>query len=100
MLTYYPQINPEWLLFGKGSMLRKGGSPAEAPDHNSAGKEEHVTEQESPAKPLPPVKKPESPVTREAGNKTAGDTFRSPEQVVLLFDDGTFRTYSSQKSDS
>ncbi|MBW6460169.1 MAG: helix-turn-helix domain-containing protein [Bacteroidales bacterium] len=69
ILTSYPDINPDWLLLGKGEIFRK---PLDNDDI-------HET----------PRARSEDPVEYKSEKQ------QTPEKVIVLFSDGTFRFYGS-----
>jgi len=69
ILTSYPDINPDWLILGKGEIFRK------------QRESERIHEA--------PMVRSEDPVEYKSGEE------KVPEKVIVLFSDGTFRFYGS-----
>ncbi len=100
LLNSFPQVSPDWLIFGNGPMLRRDdgiaadGSAEKGTKTSSVQsgttparqKEKKSTEKEEPQ----PAAAAPSP---SATSNTNGE--REAERIILLFSDGTFRTYTS-----
>ncbi|MFO7613331.1 MAG: helix-turn-helix transcriptional regulator [Bacteroidales bacterium] len=69
ILTSYPDINPDWLLLGKGEIFRKQTESVKLPDLSCV--------------------RSEDPVDYKTKKQQV------PEKVIVLFSDGTFRYYGS-----
>lgn len=90
ILSTYPQVNPDWLLFNKGGMLRK-----------PEGKAEETTQQNTSKKPDPAVNSPSSFLEKDVpakdiaiGNEERAQyAAQNVEKIILLYPDGTFKTY-------
>jgi transcriptional regulator with XRE-family HTH domain len=97
VLTSYPQIDPDWLLFGKGSMLRRQESPA---DGSNAAVEKEPEGKNETALPTERTKTKEhavkeiNPNTPSAEGSAIHPSKREPGQIVLLYDDNTYRIFT------
>ncbi len=85
ILTRYPDINTEWLLSGKGEMLRNGITPISNELHledTIVKNKEEVTE---------PEKRDISRIIQR--KKTVDNEGRQVEKIIYLYKDKTFREY-------
>lgn len=85
ILTRYPDINTEWLLSGKGEMLRNGINPISNELHledTIVKNKEEVTE---------PEKRDISRIIQR--KKTVDNEGRQVEKIIYLYKDKTFREY-------
>lgn len=97
VLTSYPDISSDWLLFGTGTMMRK------AKKEHSEPIDEVITEK-SPSTPAPEptLKKAtkESKVIEEKEKKEPQEDVSKPkndkdlERIIFLYTDKTFKTYT------
>ncbi len=88
ILNTYPDLNPDWLIMGRGEML-KGTSPTgtEAVELNKPSPEDAASDTHS------MLNFSEKPVTaQENGVRT---TKKSVKEVVILYEDGSFQAYSN-----
>lgn len=93
LLTSYPEINSDWLLFGKGTMISKAVKPEPV-----MLKEEKKVEDTVPKAAEKPEEKSLPAKTRESDPKTAIlPTGKTIGEIILLFDDSTFRIYKPSK---
>lgn len=108
ILTYFPEVSPDWLINGKGPMLRSSETPS------GTGKQEEVRnkntrelfdfkEQDS-GKDKPSAdyssepKDEDEPVygnSKRTDIERIRDTNKQVERIVILYTDGTFSTYTS-----
>ena len=98
VLSSYPEISSDWLLFGTGSMIRNTG------DKQVVGKNsEKMVPSEKPNKQtVEPLQKKESSMPDDAGplSKTAAmvkGNDKPVESIVLFYADNTFKTYLPSK---
>ena len=97
VLTSYPDISSDWLLFGTGTMMRKAkkersepigevitetspSAPAPGPTLKKTAKESQVTEEKERKEPQEVVSKPK--------------TDKDLERIIFLYTDKTFKTYT------
>ena len=96
VLTSYPDISSDWLLFGKGTMIRKTKKEQTEPIREAI-KDEDMSEYKVETS----IKKTEkqSPVTTEKEKKNPQEVLASQEKdkdlegIIILYTDNTFKTY-------
>ncbi len=88
ILNTYPDLNPDWLIMGRGEML-KGASPAgtESVEINRSSTEENTPDGMDT---LNFSEKP--PRTQEKEIRSAK---KSVKEVLILYNDGSFQAYSN-----
>ena len=94
VLTSYPQIDPDWLLFGKGSMLREEGPP---PRYGSPSVEKESVKEQTEAVKVAQTEEPaknDSSSNAEARGRSLSHLNKGPVQIILLYDDNTYGTYN------
>ena len=97
VLTSYPDIRSDWLLFGTGTMMRKAEKEQSAPV-----KEATPAQPPAAPEPEPPLKKTakESQPAEEKERKEPKAVVSGPkndqalEGIVFLYADKTFKTYT------
>jgi transcriptional regulator with XRE-family HTH domain len=96
VLTSYPQLSPDWLLFGKGSMLRRDET-SEADDHM---KKEKGTAPDSTDAPSmvgfgkkEKAERAKAAVPEGSTHRNESAAGKGAQQVILLFEDGSFKSY-------
>jgi transcriptional regulator with XRE-family HTH domain len=98
VLSSYPQVNPDWLLFNNGGMLRKSDNRPEEEIQDQGKREETETTPTAP----PSVTEKEATALienfREENRVPYG--IQSIEKIILLYSDGTFRTYNRSEKTS
>jgi transcriptional regulator with XRE-family HTH domain len=100
MLITFPEINPDWLLLGKGKIQRaefSGGVPEmEHQIHEMTGrKESQPGEQNDPSGKLASgiFKNQEDEVGQEVKIKNREPLGSPVEKIIMIFADGTFNIY-------
>ena len=82
VMTNYPQINPDWLILGRGRIERGlGGISTDKTDKSAVQESLQQGKNLSQNSELKEVFSPD----RKQGN--------SPEKLIMLYPDGTFRIY-------
>ncbi len=117
ILTEFPELNSDWLLFGKGDMKKS----AKAPEATKADAGPKATEpkkaafpptreikptkdtpvEENPAEELPmpqesALSKQKIAIQKNTSNKKSGDNDKSIERIIILNDDNTFKEYKPE----
>lgn len=87
ILTAYPDISPDWLILDKGQMIRQPEG-----EKSSAGVKQMFKDKESIKLDISQLEIENDPVY-ERKSMPLKDTVTRPEQVIILYDDGTFRVY-------
>jgi transcriptional regulator with XRE-family HTH domain len=92
ILDHYPDISPEWLLFGKGQMLKKLRSES-SPEKNDAGKpfEKQTVTNKKPEE----EKQPEEIVIRKDIRREKEETKQEAEieKIVIFYKNNTFSEF-------
>lgn len=106
ILKNFTEINPEWLLFGVDEMLKykKKESSSEKNEENVKIKEEpnepqikeNVKNKEVTVEKKNDTKSPEKNDKQNIENKSAIEFTDSPERIIVLFGDNTFKSYESR----
>jgi transcriptional regulator with XRE-family HTH domain len=84
LMTQYPEINPDWLLMGKGTMLRTALKEKSSPEPD-------LFRQVSPGKDEPAYVEP--PVIKEDNHQAKVTNVTSIQHIVIFYPDGTFKPY-------
>jgi transcriptional regulator with XRE-family HTH domain len=88
VLTNYPQINPDWLLLGMGNITRDSSGSA-------------FNQNEVPSRLIEvsvEAKKSKGTDVKEIKPSEMSSEGPSPEKILLLYPDGTFRVYISRNT--
>jgi transcriptional regulator with XRE-family HTH domain len=88
VLINYPQISPDWLLLGMGNITRDSSGSA-------------IKQNEVPSKLIEvsvEAKKSKGTDVKETKPSEMSSQGLSPEKILLLFPDGTFRVYISRNT--
>ena len=95
ILETYADVDPDWLLSGKGSMFREEDIPLQDDtlpfEEYSNPKTEAKKEDEEL---LPPQAEIQKPPKRKTGSKSIASGDKSVAKIVLFYSDGTFREFS------
>ena len=95
VLASYPQIDPDWLLFGKGSMLRRKNSSVEPVDPPAEEQKTEVREDIQQDAEVKEAVKGSFVSRKKSAEGSALPAFsREPGQIILFYDDNTFRIYT------
>jgi transcriptional regulator with XRE-family HTH domain len=84
LMKQYPEINPDWLLMGNGSMLRASLKEKSAPEPDLFSQSAPVSDAQLAVEPSPG---PENDKTAKVTNVT------NIQQIVIFYPDGTFKPY-------
>ncbi|MDT8400926.1 MAG: helix-turn-helix transcriptional regulator [Bacteroidales bacterium] len=99
MLTAYPELNTDWLLFGKGEMYRTETGPTlfESEKDDNSGIDDSGLKDMSLFNNITGQKDPAEIVdnTEIDAIKDTGDTFS--ERIIIFYPDGTYNEYKSRK---
>ena len=96
LLENFPMINANWLLIGHGNMLLEDRSDIDNLENDRTGEARNIQQDTLFSNMEAPVNK-NIPSQKDAGgykSKQLDDSDDSLEKVILLFRDGTFRSYS------
>ncbi len=91
ILTRYPYINPDWLLFGKGEMLREGAGSPDLFRTPGALPQINLVPERAPAPNPAPEKAPEPENTGKAPEKRVS-------RIMVFYADNTFEMFVPEKS--
>jgi len=84
----YPDLSPDWLIMGRGEMLKGAPAANEAEELNESPAEEKAPDAQGilsfPEKPI---------ISQEKGISRAK---KSVKEVVILYKDGSFQIYSNE----
>lgn len=100
LMKHFPDLNIEWLMFGKGKMYKdkKVEEPTTLPfnDNDSSYEEDLLFPTQEPAE-IPPVRQIQenTAILREFENSGKASKViekqRNVKKIIILFDDGTFQ---------
>ncbi len=87
ILDTYPELNPDWLIMGRGEMLKTSENIVQSPigKDQPSGDTGNKLEQ----KVLSFSEKPAAVIEKKKSRPV-----KSIEKIVIFFNDGTFHTYS------
>lgn len=99
ILHRFPYISPDWLLFGKGEMLRTGmeegdlfrQSPSSTPPEIRLIEEPKEENQDSKAEEVSVIESPSMPVIPPE------NTPKRVERIMVFYSDNTFETFVPEK---
>ena len=84
LMKQYPEINPDWLIMGNGTMFRTTVNEKIRIDPGLFGQIEAEKTHRIPI---------EAPVIAEDGNSTEVTHVTNIQQIVIFYPDGTFKPY-------
>ena len=90
IMQKYPELNIEWLMFGKGTMYKTMPAPPQKPAEYEEGLIFQEVEETYEPVTEPEIVKPYETITsNEAPQMTINQ--RKVSKVIILFDDGTYQ---------
>lgn len=95
MMIKYPQLNIEWLMFGKGKMYKDQQAPDNDPKHSTLLFEDFDNVSEEPM--IFPEKDFKSDILSSNAPSTLNEDAKLPEsqrkvaKIIILYDDGTYQ---------
>ncbi len=92
VLDHYPEINPDWLLFGKDKMLKELKNEQ---DKDNTDKQNNTTENNSSQKQTNVNN--DNNTTNNQPKHPQSSIQISPDQILVLYDDNTFITYKRRQ---
>lgn len=102
LMTRFPKLNIEWLMFGKGKMYKDDSATQTRPESNLLFDDSFLAEEVPDALPLEQEIPVQSPSSAE-NSKTSSEIIdsihnvqtivkqRNVKKILILFDDGTFQ---------
>ena len=96
IIITYPEINADWLLSGKGDMLKVENRPDEdisQRDPQTRIEMEHFGEESTEVTEKLPVKATEVAKKRKTGSRISATGSKTIDKTVFFYQDGTFSEY-------
>lgn len=95
VLDHYPEINPDWLLFGKDKMLKEAKNEQDKGNKDNTDKQNNTTENNSSQKQTNVNN--DNNTTNNQPKQPQSSIQISPDQILVLYDDNTFITYKRRQ---
>lgn len=101
MMTHYPDLNIEWLMFGKGKMYKEKvaseiPAPNPAPEYDRLFPELEIEKPSRVPNPVQEIKEemnfePAAIINTLSNSAQSADKQRKVSKILILFDDGTYQ---------
>lgn len=89
VLERFPELNAEWLIFGKGPMLKS------VSDYEAKEEKKNINDQEEIKPKEAKIEKPTTPSLFEEKKKELTSKVTEIEKIVVFYKDNTFKEYTA-----
>lgn len=99
ILNRYPQLNPDWLLLGKGDMLREDGFSADHLENSVKNPPQIQLMQGNNSDASPVVSRPENDPSEKQMVVSVEKTAKTVSKIMVFYSDNTYDTFVPEKTD-